>query len=249
MALKLDETVALVTGASSGIGAATASELAKRGVRVILAARRADKLAERVAAITSAGGHAAVIEADVADTAALERLAREAVAVYGRVDALINNAGIGSHHRFEEASLDDITRELAVNLTAPILLTRLLLPGMLERKRGAIVCIASVSGHIATESIYSATKFGVRGFALSLRRELRGSGVSVSLVSPGYIRTELTAWRRSQNMPGPEIVASAIAGLLTNPRREVVVPVSYRGAIAVELMAPWAVDRALGRRR
>jgi short-subunit dehydrogenase len=246
--VKLDETVALVTGASSGIGAVTARELASRGARVVLAARRADRLVEQVAAITSAGGQATAIEADVADTAALERLAREAVAVYGRVDALINNAGIGSAKRFAKADPADIERMVSVNLLAPMLLTRLLLPEMLERKRGAIVCVASVSGHIATETVYSATKFGVRGFALSLRRELRGTGVNVSVVSPGFVRTELTAWRRAP-MPGPEIVATAIAGLLTHPRREVVVPGVYRGAIAVETLAPWMVDRAVGRPR
>jgi short-subunit dehydrogenase len=245
---KLNETVALVTGASSGIGAATARELAKRGARVVLAARRADLLAEQVAAITNAGGQATAIEADVADSAALERLANDAVAVYGRVDALINNAGIGSGKRYERMEPEDIERMVSVNLMAPLLLTRLLLPGMLERKRGSVVCVASVSGLIATETLYSATKFGVRGFALSLRRELRGTGVNVSVVSPGFIRTDLTAWRRAP-MPGPEIVANAIAGLLTRPRREVVVPASYLGAVAVERLAPWIVDRALGGRR
>ena len=245
---KLKETVALVTGASSGIGAATAHELAGRGARVILVARRADLLAEQVTAITDAGGQATAIEADVADPAALEGLAREAVAVYGRVDALINNAGIGSAKRFEFVYAVDIERIVSVNLLAPMLLTRLLMPDMLERKRGSIVCVASVAGHVATETAYSATKFGVRGFALSLRRELRGTGVNVSVVSPGFIRTDLTAWRRA-SMPGPEVVATAIAGLLTHPRREVVVPARYHGAIALEHLAPWVVDRFLGRRR
>ncbi len=245
---KLDETVALVTGASSGIGAATAKELAGRGARVILAARRADRLAEQVAAITSAGGQATAIEVDVADPAALDQLAREAVAVYGRVDALINNAGIGTGKRFTKMEPADIERMMSVNLMAPVLLTRLLLPGMLERKRGSVICVSSVSGHVATETLYSATKFGVRGFALSLRRELRGTGVNVSVVSPGFIRTDLTAWRRAP-MPGPEVVATAIAGLLTRPRREVVVPAIYHGAIAAERLAPWLVDRALGGRR
>lgn len=244
--LKLEETVALVTGASSGIGAATARELAGRGARVILAARRADKLAEQVATITSAGGQATAIEADIADPAALERLAREAVAIYGRVDALINNAGMGSRAHYADVDPMEIEQVVTVNLMAPMLLTRYLLPGMMERKRGAIVCVASVAGHIATRPVYSATKFGIRGFALSLRRQLRGSGVSVSVVSPGFVRTELTSYRRTR-MPGPEGVASAIASALVHPRREIVTPARYRGAMALEAVAPWLVDLGLGR--
>lgn len=248
MALKLNETVALVTGASSGIGAATAAELATRGAQVVLVARRGDRLAQQVAAINAAGGKATAIEADVSDLGGLAKLASDATAVYGRVDALINNAGVGTGKRYVAMDPAAIEQMVGVNLLAPLLLTRLLLPDMLERKRGAVVCVASVSGHIATETLYSATKFGVRGFALSLRRELLGTGVSVSVVSPGFIKTDLTAWRGNARMPGPEVIAGAIAGLLTRPRREVVVPGMYQGAIAIEALAPWAVDRALGRR-
>ncbi|HET9110124.1 MAG TPA: SDR family NAD(P)-dependent oxidoreductase, partial [Ktedonobacterales bacterium] len=190
--MKIAGAVALVTGASSGIGAATARELARRGARVILAARRADRLAEQVAAITAAGGQASAIEADVSDLASVERLAHAAEAVYGRVDILINNAGIGWAEEFPVMAPEGVAQMLNTNLTGLILLTRLLLPGMLARHSGAIVCVASVAGNIATDPVYSATKYGVRGFALSLRRKLRSSGVSVSVVSPGFIRTEMT---------------------------------------------------------
>ncbi|HEX9038791.1 MAG TPA: SDR family NAD(P)-dependent oxidoreductase [Ktedonobacterales bacterium] len=244
MALKLNETVALVTGASSGIGAATATELARRGARVVLVARRADRLAQLVAAITDAGGAATALSADVSDIAGLGKLAEDAADVYGRVDALINNAGIGTGKSYVNTDPAAITQMVSVNLLAPLMLTRLLLPGMLERKRGAIVCIASVAGHVAIEPLYSATKFGLRGFALSLRREIRASGVNVSVVSPGFIRTELTASMRGR-LPGPGVVANTIAGLLTHPRREVVIPGYYNGAIAVEAIAPWVVDQAV----
>ncbi len=244
--MKIAGAVALVTGASSGIGAETARELARRGARVILVARRADRLAEQVAAITAANGQASAIEADVADLASVERLAREAEAVHGRVDILINNAGIGWPEPFADMQPDGVAQTLNTNLVGPILLTRLLLPGMQQRHSGAIICVASVAGHIATDPIYSATKFGVRGFALSLRRKVRRNGVSVSVVSPGFIRTEMTRHRRSR-MPGPALIATTIAGLVERPRREVVAPVSYRAAIAVEQVAPWLVDRALRR--
>ncbi len=244
--VKIAGAVALVTGASSGIGAETARELARRGARVILAARRADRLAEGVAAIIAAGGAASAIEADIADLASVERLAREAEAVYGQVDILINNAGIGWPEPFPRMAPDGVAQTINTNLTGPILLTRLLLPGMMQRRNGVIICVASVAGHIATDPIYSATKFGIRGFALSLRRKLRSSGVAVSIVSPGFIRTEMTQGR-GQRLPGPELIAGAIAGLVERPRREVVAPIVYRGAIAAEELAPWLVDRALNR--
>ena len=243
--MKIAGAVALVTGASSGIGAETARELARRGARVILAARRADLLAEQASAITAAGGQASVIEADVADLTSVERLAREAQAVYGQVDILINNAGIGWSDKFPVMAPEGVAQMLNTNLTGPILLTRLLLPAMLSRQSGAIVSVASVAGHIATDPLYSATKFGLRGFALSLRRKLRRSGVSVSVVSPGFIRTAMTQGRRAR-MPGPELIATTIAGLVERPRREVVAPRSYRVAIALEQLTPWLVDRALG---
>lgn len=244
--MKITGAVALVTGASSGIGAATAHELARRGAWAILAARRTDRLAEQVAAITAAGGQASALQVDMADLASVERLAREAEAVYGRIDILVNNAGIGWSEPFPDMAPEGIATTLATNLTGPILLTRLLLPGMRRRRSGAIICVASVAGHIATDPIYSATKFGLRGFALSLRRKLKSSGVSVSVVSPGFIRTEMTQRRRTR-MPGPELIANTIAGLVERPRREVVAPAIYRAAIALETLAPWLMDRALNR--
>lgn len=141
---------------------------------------------------------------------------------------------------------DGVAQMMNTNLTGPILLTRLLLPAMLSRRSGAIVCVASVAGRVATDPMYSATKFGLRGFALSLRRKVRKSGVSVSVVSPGFIRTEMTRRRRAR-MPGPELIATTIARLVERPRREVVAPGSYRGAILLEQIAPWLVDRALSR--
>lgn len=240
--------VALVTGGSSGIGAATATALAQRGARVIVAARREDRLAEQVAAITAAGNAATALRADMADLASVAELARRAPSVYGQVDILINNAGIGWSQPFTEMDPDGIAQTVNTNLAGPMLLTRLLVPEMLRRRQGAVVCVASVAGRIATDPLYSATKYGLRGFALSLRRKLRGTGVSVSVVSPGFIRTEMTAHRRG-NLPGPDLIASAIVGLVERPRREVVAPAAYRAAIAIETLAPGAVDLALGNRR
>ncbi len=211
---------------------------------MILAARRADELQAQADAITTAGGVASILTVDMADPASVARLAEQAPQVYGRVDALVNNAGVGSGPPFARSTPDAIEHIVGVNLLGVMLLTHALLPAMLARKRGAIICVASVAGQIAVDPLYSATKFGVRGFALALRRQLRGSGVSVSVISPGYIRTPLNRNMR-QRLPGPEIVANAIARLIVHPRREVVVPGYYRAATGIEGLAPWLVDRGI----
>ncbi len=233
--------VAIITGASGGIGSATARELARQGARVVLAARRAEELEALAREITGAGGEALVVATDVTDRAQLEQLVAKANDTYGRIDILVNNAGIAAPRALAKLAPDFSGRLLAVDLVGPIYLTRLALPGMLERKHGAIVSIASVAGHLAVEPLYSAAKFGVRGFSLGLRRQLRGSGVSVSLISPGFIRTPLTQSMKAP-LPGPELVARAVARLVRRPRREVVVPRFYRAAIWLDHYFPWLVD-------
>lgn len=236
--------VALVTGASSGIGAATARELARQGAKVALAARRPDALDAQAQAIRAAGGEASVIPTDITDPAQIAALVVQTIERYGRIDVLVNNAGIGWQRDFAKTSPEDIARMLDTNLRGVILLTNAVLPGMLERHHGAIVSVASVAGHVAVDPLYSATKYGVRGFSLSLRRQLLGSGVSVSVVSPGFIRSHMTRGARLP-MPGPDVVARAIASLAAHSRREVVTPRYYRPLIWAEHALPWLADRFL----
>ncbi len=240
----LGDAVVIVTGASSGIGAATTKEFARHGARVVLAARRETELAAQVSAITGAGNRALAIPTDITDEAQVTRLVEQTIEQFGRVDVLVNNAGIGQSKPFDKQSIEYINRALDTNLRGAMLATHAVLPGMLERRHGAIISVASVAGLIAIDPLYSGTKYGLRGFSLSLRRQLRRTGISVSLVSPGYIKTNMNRGMRFP-MPGPDLVARAIVDLVVRPRREVIVPGYYRPLVAIATALPWLVDLAI----
>lgn len=241
MSQSLAGKVTIVTGASSGIGAATAREFGRRGASVVLAARRAAELDAQAGAITAAGGRALAVPTDVTDPAQVKQLAERARDAFGPVDVLVNNAGVNWTAPLAATPASDVTWVLAVNLVGTMLATRAVLPQMLEHRRGAIISVGSVASRVAIEPLYSAAKFGVRGFSLALRRQLAGTGVSVSLVTPGNIRTGMTSGMQQQ-MPGPELVAGTIAGLVTAPRREVITPASYRAIVGLDALLPGLAD-------
>lgn len=239
--------VAIVTGASSGIGAATARELGRRGATVVLAARRAEALESQKEAVRQAGGLATAVVTDVADAGQVASLVDHTVSRFGRVDVLVNNAGAGWLRPLASSGEPEITNLVGVNLLGAMLLTRAVLPGMLERRHGAIISVGSLSGRVAMEPLYSATKYGLRGFSLALRRQVAGSGVSVSLVSPGNINTAMTRHVRSP-MPEPDLVAVTIADAVRRPVREVVVPRRHYAIAWLEQLIPSLADLAHERR-
>jgi short-subunit dehydrogenase len=235
--------VAIITGASSGIGAATARELARRGARVALAARRTRELEAEARAIREAGGSALPVPTDVTDEVQVTRLVECTREAFGPIDLLVNNAGANWLKPLTETSTTEMIRLLQVNLLGTMLLTHMVLPEMRQRQQGTIICVGSVASHIAIEPLYSATKFGVRGFSLALRRQLAGSGISVSLVTPGNIRTRMTSGL-DERMPGPEVVARTIAGLAVKPSREVIVPFKYHAVVWLDRLLPGIADLA-----
>ncbi len=241
MAQTIRDRVVIVTGASSGIGAATAREFARLGACVVLAARRPDALADVVSEITNAGGRAIAIPTDITESTQIVHLVQQARDAYGRIDILVNNAGVNWGNSFAETSADEMTHLLQVNLLGMMEVTRLVLPEMQQRHRGAIISVGSVASHVALEPLYSATKFGVRGFSLALRRQLLGSGVSVSLVSPGNIRTQMTCALQEQ-MPEPAVIAKTIVKLALSPRREVIVPLKYHAVVWLDRLFPGVAD-------
>lgn len=248
--MDLAGAVALVTGASSGIGRACAQRLAQRGARLLLAGRDGAALAE-VAGET--GGQPLVV--DLAQPGGAERLAGSALGVAGHVDVLVNNAGVGWAGPVSRMAGPDIDLLVAVDLTAPLQLTRALLPDMLRRRRGHVVFVTSIAGvtGVANEAVYAATKAGLGTFAESLRLEARGTGVGVSTVAPGVIATAFFDRRNEpyrRRWPRPiaaDRVATALVHAVENDRADVFVPRWLSGAARLHGTAP-ALYRALAAR-
>ena len=191
----LQGRIALVTGASQGIGRACALELALAGATVALAARSADKLAALAEEITASGGQAAAFTLDVASEESLKSGAKAVLERYGKVEILVNNAGItrdGLMMRMKRADWDDV---LSTNLTGAFLLTQALLPAMLKNRWGRIINITSVVGRTgqAGQVNYASSKAGLIGLTRSLAREVASRGITANAVAPGYIETPMTA--------------------------------------------------------
>lgn len=186
--------VALVTGASQGIGRACALALAKAGATVALAARNEEKLKEVAAEIEGAGGKAAVFALDVSSEEAIKAKAKAIAAQLGKIDILVNNAGItrdGLLMRMKRADWDEV---LATNLSAPFLLTQAVIGGMMKQRWGRIINITSIVGEVggAGQANYAASKAGLIGFTLSMAREVASRNITVNAVAPGYIATAMT---------------------------------------------------------
>jgi 3-oxoacyl-[acyl-carrier protein] reductase len=190
----LEGRIALVTGASQGIGRACALALAQSGATVALAARNEAKLAEVVAEIEAAGGKAAAFALDVSSEESIKNGAKAVLAQFGKVEILVNNAGItrdGLLMRMKRADWDEV---IGTNLTGAFLLTQALVPAMMKNRWGRIVNISSVVGRTgqAGQANYAASKAGLIGFTRSLARELASRGITANAIAPGYIETPMT---------------------------------------------------------
>jgi short-subunit dehydrogenase len=242
---------ALLTGASGGIGNAIARALHSRGATLLLSGRRADVLEELA---NELGDRAEVVPADLSTADGVRALAEAA----RQVDILVANAALPGSGRLGEFSGEDIDRTIDVNLRAPMQLARALAPTMIERGSGQLVFMSSVSGKIALGggSIYSATKFGLRGFAGALRDELHGSGVGVTLITPGFVSEAGLFADSGVKLPGyvrmvsPQQVADAVVHGIERDRGEIdVAPFPMRVSAWLAAVAPQtvaAVARRLG---
>ncbi len=252
--------VAIITGSSSGIGEAAAKRLARDGWCVTLAARRQAELARVAREVELAGGQALVAPTDVRDGAAIQRMVQATLDKWGRMDVLVNNAGVGYSARVGRLDLERVRDQVSVNLIGVIECAQAVLPTMLQRKSGHIINIASIAGLVATpgSSTYAATKFGVVGFSDALRRELHGSGVHVTTFCPGFVATGFSSRLKKlaegrpdvMRLPGvmkPDYVADRIADAIRRPRARVVIPLGWGWLAAAANTFPWLTDFALSR--
>lgn len=249
--------VALVTGASSGIGAALAGELARRGAHVALLARRKDRLEALAAELTSSGQRAAAFVCDVQDPGSIDAAASAVEAELGTVDLLVNNAGYGRHILFADHDVEDIRNMMLTNYMGTVYWTKRVLPAMRERGSGWILNVGSFAGKIgqADEAAYSASKFAIAGLSQGLAQELGPAGIHVMCVHPTLVRTEMFTPEVLARMPkasaGSFIEADEFArqtlDALAKGRTEAVIPGRMRGPILLHALFPEWMGRTIGR--
>lgn len=236
--MKLNGATVLLTGATGGIGHAIARRLKADGAQLILTGRKADVLAPLAAELSARS-----IVADLGDPAALDSLLAEA----GQIDVLVANAALPGTGMLADMSVERIDANLDVNLRAPIMLAKALLPQLVERKSGHLAFIGSLSGVVASpgSALYNATKFGLRGFTAALRQDLHGTGVGVSNIEPGFVSDAGMFVDSGMVLPAgtrtvsPEKVAAGVARAITKNKGEVLVaPIELRIGARLGSLAP-----------
>jgi short-subunit dehydrogenase len=249
--------VVWVTGASSGIGEALAYAFHQEGAKLILSARRESEL-ERVKQACGGGDDILVLPADLERLEEIPAHAERALAVFGQVDILINNAGITQRSLVKDTTVEVDERLMRLDYLAPVALTKAVLPSMLKRGKGHVVAISSVAGFVGTplRSSYAAAKHALRGFYDSMRAEVWEQGLRVSLVYPGYVQTEITMHAvtgdgskfgvmgegQSVGISAPECAAKILDGL-AKEKEEIFVGGKELGAVYLKRFAPGLVSR------
>jgi NADP-dependent 3-hydroxy acid dehydrogenase YdfG len=235
MSENIEGKVVVVTGASSGLGEAAARLLSARGATLVLGARRIDRLQALADELSAAGGQALALETDVTDRAQVQALVDAAVRAYGRVDVMINNAGLMPQSRLEKLRVDEWDRMIDVNVKGVLYGIAAALPHMIERGAGHVINVASVAGHKVRPGgvVYSATKHAVRVITEGLRQEVKPYGIRTTVISPGAVDTELPA-----SVADPE-VAPGVRQMYD----EIAIPAdSFARAVAFAMSQPDDVD-------
>jgi short-subunit dehydrogenase len=245
--------VVIITGASSGIGRETALACARRGFTTVLVARRADRLTAVSLEVEAAGGKAEVVPTDISLEEQVSEMIRRVIERLGRIDVLINNAGIGLYARVEETSAEQIEKLWKVNFLGTFYCTRAVLPYFQQQKSGHIITVSSMTGRrgSAFKAAYAASKFAQVGFMESLRMEFKDSGIHTTIVFPGSTRTEF--YEKIENPGNRDIryygpiqdaakIGEAIARCIEKPRAELITQPMGRLQMALHAISPSFVD-------
>lgn len=189
---KLEGKVAIITGASAGIGRASALALAEEGATIVITARREERLKELAGEIQTRGGKAIVVAGDACDEETAKKVAETAIKECGQIDILLNNAGMGIYKDLVETSASEYDQLMDTNVRTTFLFTRHVVPHMIEKRSGTVLMLSSMAGvyGFAGEAVYCATKFAQVGFAQALDKELRTKGIKVGVICPGGVKTE-----------------------------------------------------------
>jgi NAD(P)-dependent dehydrogenase (short-subunit alcohol dehydrogenase family) len=240
--------VALVTGASGGIGSATARAFADAGVHVVLADVDDEGMRAVAADVASRGVRVLPVHTDVTDRAQIDALLARVMEEFGRIDIVANVAGIGSSPSLCDSTDEEIERVVSVNLLGTARLIHAVLPLMKAQRRGWIVNVGSIAGDVGVMGMYTASKFGVRGLTDTVRREVKADNIAVTLVQPGFVRTTMNA-AMGDRLPSPDVVAHAIVRAVKRPRRGRIVPASYRLPVYIAKLFPGLTDLVFGNAR
>jgi NADP-dependent 3-hydroxy acid dehydrogenase YdfG len=230
----IQDKVIVITGASSGLGEATAQHLSTLGAIVVLGARRVERIEALAHEINTGGGQALAVRTDVTDAAQVQALVDAAIAKYGRVDVMLNNAGLMPHSPLERLKIEDWDRMIDVNIKGVMYGIAAVLPHMIERRSGHIISVSSVAGHKVRPGsvVYSATKHAVRVISEGLRQEVKPYGLRTTIISPGAVDTEL-----------PDSITEADVAEGVRKFYEIAIsPTSFARAVAYAIGQPDDVD-------
>ena len=235
MSNNIEGKVVVITGASSGLGEATARLLSRQGARVVLGARRADRLKSLADELNASGGRTLAVTTDVTDREQVKRLVDTAVQKFGRIDVLINNAGLMPQSPLERLKLDEWDRMIDVNIKGVLYGIAAALPFMKEQKAGHIINVSSVAGHKVGPgfAVYAATKYAVRALSEGLRQEVKPYDIRTTVISPGAVATELL-----DTISEPDVAAA-----VRKRTAEIALPAeSFARAVAFAMSQPEEVD-------
>jgi len=234
---QLDGKVAIITGASAGIGQAVARSLAREGARMVLTARRRDRLDDLVKEVRGLGGDAVVVLGDARDEQTAKDVVKQAQDSFGRIDILINNVGVGNYKNLVDTSLEDYVEMMDVNMKSGFLFSRHVVPVMIKQHDGLVLFVSSMAGvyGFPGEAVYCATKFAQVGFAQGLDKELRLHGIKVGTINPGGVKTEFALGKgrteesvEKSEMLEAEDVAEAVLFSCVQPKHSRIIQVQMR---------------------